>query len=194
MFKNIIDKIETFLATRIGMNGIICSGIISICLILLNSPPYHRPAEIDKNFSPNLSVREKLIFKEEQEKIDWCKRNNECSILAEAIVYEARSETELGKASVAHVILNRVKDSRWGDSIEKVVYQPAQFSYTLEKQRNTPSKKDWKSGYLIAFEVLNDLVESPVEEATHYHTKVVSPYWAKHYEVVAVVDSHIFYR
>lgn len=195
MFKKILTSVETFLSAHLGMGGIACAGIVAIGLICLDASLY-KPEQVDTSYYGHsyLTAKERLIFKDEKEKIEWCKRNNDCKILTEAIVYEARSESELGKVSVAHVILNRVKDKRWGDSIEEVVYQPAQFSYTLEKQRNTPSKKDWKNGYLIAFEVLNDLVESPVEEATHYHTKEVRPYWAKHYEVVAVVDSHIFYR
>lgn len=197
MLKKILNNVETFLETRLGLDGIVFAGIVAIGLIWLDASLY-KPDQVDVshyNYSRNhLTTKERLIFKEEKEKIEWCKRNNDCSILAEAIVYEARSDTELGKVSVAHVILNRVKDRRWGDSIKEVVYQHAQFSYTIQKQRNVPSEKDWKSGYLIAFEVLNDLVESPVKEATHYHTKTVRPYWAKHYEVVAVVDSHIFYR
>lgn len=194
MLKKILTSVETFLATHLGLDGIVCAGIVAIGLICLDASLY-KPARVDTtSYYSYLTEKERLIFKDEKEKIEWCRRNNDCNVLAEAVVYEARSESELGKVSVAHVILNRVKDNRWGDSVEEVVYQRAQFSYTLQKQRNTPSKKDWKNGYLIAFEVLNDLVESPVEEATHYHTKAVRPYWAKHYEVVAVVDSHIFYR
>lgn len=196
MLKKILNSVEKFLETHLGLDGIVFAGIVAIGLIWLDASLY-KPDQVDTSYSysyNHLTAKERLIFKEEKEKLEWCKRNNDCKILAEAIVYEARSESELGKVSVAHVILNRVKDRRWGDSIEEVVYQHAQFSYTLEKQRNAPSTKDWTNGYLIAFEVLNDLVESPVKEATHYHTKAVRPYWAKHYEVVAVVDSHIFYR
>jgi uncharacterized membrane protein YsdA (DUF1294 family) len=66
----------------------------------------------------------------------------------------------------------------------------------MKKQRNKPSKKDWKAGYLLAFEVMNGMMESPVGDATFYHKVNMKkfPKWASHYEVVAVMDTHIFYR
>ena len=49
--------------------------------------------------------------------------------LTEAIYYEARGEPLKGQIAVAHVILNRVKDPKYPDTIEEVIKHPKQFSY-----------------------------------------------------------------
>lgn len=53
----------------------------------------------------------------------------ELACLSLAIYKEARSEPLLGQQLVAKVILNRVKDHSFPDSICKVVFQPKQFSW-----------------------------------------------------------------
>jgi spore germination cell wall hydrolase CwlJ-like protein len=47
--------------------------------------------------------------------------------LVRTIVFEASGESEIGKAAVAFVVLNRARSRRWGDNIEDVVTQPWQF-------------------------------------------------------------------
>lgn len=141
-----------------------------------------------------LSKQERQHFIPLSERKKRCKSQLECRILAEAIVYEARSESELGQVAVAYVIMNRVNAERWGDSIKDVVYQYKQFSYTLQKQRTQPSNKDWKKAYLVAYEVMNGMIDSPVGDSTHYHTTSVNPKWAKSLEYVATIDKHIFYK
>ena len=47
--------------------------------------------------------------------------------LIRTIVFEAFGETEIGKAAVAHVILNRKRNGSWGDAIRDVVMYPRQF-------------------------------------------------------------------
>lgn len=48
--------------------------------------------------------------------------------LASIIYNEARGEDETGRRLVADVILNRVEDSRWPDTISGVIHQPYQFA------------------------------------------------------------------
>jgi len=47
--------------------------------------------------------------------------------LIRTVAFEAANEPSLGKAAVAHVVLNRKKSGRWGDQIKKIVTQPWQF-------------------------------------------------------------------
>ncbi len=49
-------------------------------------------------------------------------------LLAKIIEAEAGYESFEGQVAVGNVILNRVEDSRFPDSIEEVVYQPGQFT------------------------------------------------------------------
>ena len=58
--------------------------------------------------------------------------------LAEAIYFEARSESNEGRAAVAQVVLNRVKSGLYPDTVCGVVYQNSnrhlacQFTFTCE--------------------------------------------------------------
>jgi spore germination cell wall hydrolase CwlJ-like protein len=47
--------------------------------------------------------------------------------LIRTIVFEALGETEIGKAAIAYVILNRKRNGSWGDRIRDVVTYPNQF-------------------------------------------------------------------
>lgn len=129
------------------------------------------------------------------EKAGWCKRDRQCQSLAEAVVYEARGERDMGKYAVAWVIRNRAEAERWPDTIRQVIHQYRQFSYLQDKHRQKkPTQNDWTTAYIVGYDVLNDQIQSPVNDATHYHSVRVKPLWAKELEVVARIDNHIFYR
>ena len=53
--------------------------------------------------------------------------SEERDYLIRTIVFEALGETEIGKAAVAYVILNRKRNGSWGDRIWDVVTYPRQF-------------------------------------------------------------------
>lgn len=124
-----------------------------------------------------------------------CLKDARCAKLAEAIIFEARGEPDIGKAAVAHVILNRKSDPRWKNSIREVIHQPHQFSYLKDKHKQKPpTLEDWKKAEKIAHAVLHGYLPSPVQDATHYHATRVKPKWAKKLEPVAKIGQHIFYR
>lgn len=128
-------------------------------------------------------------------KVRWCQMRDSCLKLSEAVVYEARGETDAGKYSVAWVIMNRVTAKGWRDTVVGVITQRSQFSYLRDMHKQArPSEKDWTTARIVAYDVLNKKVESPVKDSTHYHTTAVKPGWAKRLEVVATLGNHIFYR
>lgn len=53
---------------------------------------------------------------------------DEVDMLARLVEAEAGIEPYEGKVAVANVVLNRIKDSRYPDTLEGVIYQPYQFS------------------------------------------------------------------
>lgn len=129
------------------------------------------------------------------EKAGWCRADKQCQSLAEAVVYEARGERDMGKYAVAWVIRNRAEAERWPDTIRQVIHQYRQFSYLQDKHRQkTPTQKDWTTAYVVGYDVLNDMIESPVNDANHYHTIWVKPYWAGELEYVVTIGNHVFYR
>ena len=61
---------------------------------------------------------------------------SDIQLMARAINGEARGEPYEGQVAVGAVILNRVKDSRFPNSISGVIYQPGAFTAVADGQIN----------------------------------------------------------
>lgn len=124
------------------------------------------------------------------------------SCLAEAVYYEARSESEEGQRAVAQVVLNRVRHPAWPASVCGVVYQGplragggCQFTFTCDGSlARAPRGPAWAEARRIAGEALAGRVFAPAGHATHYHTHAVSPAWAPRLAPVGAIGAHAFYR
>lgn len=126
-------------------------------------------------------------------------RQKQC--LATAIYYEARSETTAGQLGVAEVIVNRVNDHRYPNSICDVVFQGAtrttgcQFTFTCDGAMNkAPRGVKWDKAQTIAAHVMMDLNERKTGGATHYHATYVNPVWNSGLIKTSQIGLHIFYR
>ncbi len=62
-------------------------------------------------------------------------------LMARAINGEARGEPYEGQVAVGAVILNRIKDSRFPNSIAGVIYEPGAFTAVSDGQINVPIKE-----------------------------------------------------
>ena len=121
--------------------------------------------------------------------------------LADAIYFESRNESMLGKLGVADVVLNRVKSAYYPDTICGVVYQGSerttgcQFSFTcdgsMEKRLNVRLYEDIDE---LAGVILAGMHMPVSRNATHYHADYVSPYWAPTLTPTAQIGAHKFYR
>ena len=122
--------------------------------------------------------------------------------LAEAIYYEARSESEDGQRAVAQVVLNRVRHPAYPASVCGVVYQGplragggCQFTFTCDGSlAAAPAGLGWLRARRLAAEALAGYVYAPVGLATNYHTHQVLPDWAFRLAKATVIGNHIFYR
>ena len=126
-------------------------------------------------------------------------RAQEC--LAQAVWYEAASESEAGQRAVAQVVLNRVAHPSWPSSVCGVVYQGSerstgcQFTFTCDGSlARRPSGASWARAQRVAADALSGSVYAPVGHATHYHTLWVNPYWAGSLDHVGTIGAHRFYR
>ena len=133
----------------------------------------------------------KLLTKSERQIL--CNAWEDCKLLTELIVYEARSEPLEGKRLVAKTVMNRVEHKSWPDTIKEVIYEPKQFSYIedMHKQR-TPTDGDWLEASSVAFNVLHGYIDVE-SDVTFYQERSIKPFWAKHKEMVADVGNHKFY-
>lgn len=121
--------------------------------------------------------------------------------LTQAIYYEAALESEAGQAAVAQVVLNRVRDPNYPDSICGVVFQGAerntgcQFSFTCDGAlARAPVAWAWERASGVADRALAGHVAQAVGTATHYHADYVRPWWAPTLAKVTQIGTHIFYR
>ncbi len=121
--------------------------------------------------------------------------------LAQAIYYEARSEPRIGQLAVADVVLNRVANPIYPDTICGVVFQGSerrtgcQFSFTCDGSMQARlSRRKWAESEELAGAVLAGLRAPVSRNATHYHANYVEPVWAGRLTPTATIGTHKFYR
>ena len=72
--------------------------------------------------------------------------DEQLNLLSKLVAAEARGESYEGQVAVAAVVLNRVKDSRFPDSIEGVIYQKNAFSVVRDGYINAqPTEESYKA-------------------------------------------------
>jgi spore germination cell wall hydrolase CwlJ-like protein len=124
------------------------------------------------------------------------------------IYYESRGSNLADKAAVADVVLNRVNDTRYPNTVCEVVKQglqdangnmrrnKCQFSWYCDGKADNPQNQDL---YVEAQSIAWNMVEEGkyrgiTEGATHYHATYVNPRWASTLQLVGRIGAHIFYR
>jgi len=122
--------------------------------------------------------------------------------LAEAVYFEARSESFKGQAAIAQIVLNRVRNPAYPDTVCGVVYQNVnwynrcQFSFACDgKKHRVTELRPWHIAEAVAKAVsAGQIWLSDIGSATHYHAVYVHPYWAGFMDKTQKIGSHIFYR
>lgn len=97
--------------------------------------------------------------------------------LIRTIVFEGEGETEVAKAAVAHVILNRQRIGRWGDNIKDVVMHPWQFEPWMtrrgEIKKLSPKDRRYQDAAEIVDSVITGRIPDPTAGATYFLNPVV---------------------
>ena len=143
--------------------------------------------------------------------------------LAMNIYHEARAEPIAGQYAVADVTINRTLDTRYPNTVCKVVMQAkikeswktkqypdlpdsqrkyipvrnmCQFSWYCDGRSDAVHDGDsWRKAQEVAYRiVVEKKFRGLTEGSTHYHADYVSPRWAKAFDLVGRVGTHIFYR
>lgn len=128
--------------------------------------------------------------------------------------HEAKNQSMVGQIATAQVVMNRVEDRRFPNTVCEVVKQGptrtswkdpskripvkhrCQFSWYCDGKSDVPkNEKAWRKAQDVAFLVLYDKIKMDVTEgATHYHATYVKPAWAKTKKRTTQIEKHIFYR
>ena len=144
--------------------------------------------------------------------------------LALNMYHEARNQGSAGLLAVTAVVLNRLKDSRFPDTICEVIFQGptreswktrnrkilpteerkfypirdrCQFSWYCDGKSDIPEQKKTFKRLLIIAEsiVYNKLSFIDITDgALFYHADYVTPAWAKTKIKTVEIQDHIFYR
>jgi spore germination cell wall hydrolase CwlJ-like protein len=121
--------------------------------------------------------------------------------LSEALYFEARGETVKGQFAVAEVILNRVDSPRYPNSICGVINQgtgakyACQFTYTCDGRAEIIAEpRAFERVGKIASIMKHGAKRPLTKGATHYHTRSVSPNWARVFPRTAAIGVHYFYK
>ena len=148
--------------------------------------------------------------------------DKQATCLAKNMYYEARSQGLAGQLAVSLVVLNRVKDDRFPNTICEVVHQGpvreswktkgkvvpesqrtyfpirnrCQFSWYCDGKSDEPTEPDsWQRALDIAHGVMNhSLGLGLTDGADHYHANFIEPFWAPHMTLVTTIGNHKFYK
>ena len=131
--------------------------------------------------------------------------------LAQNIYFEAANQSFAGKLAVAHVVMNRVDDLQFPETVCGVVYQAklrenwkgnmvpirnqCQFSWYCDGKSDEPvDSKTWIKAIRISNMVLDGIYPDITEGALWYHADFVNPYWNDELLHIATIDNHLFYK
>jgi spore germination cell wall hydrolase CwlJ-like protein len=129
--------------------------------------------------------------------------------LAMAVYFEARGEPMVGQVAVAQVVMSRVEDDRFPDTVCEVVKQgyyyswnadfpikhKCQFSFWCDGKPETIEDEyafQWAKN--VAEATIHGKLYDTTQGATHYHAYYVKPSWSKHLTRTVRINDHIFYR
>ena len=142
-------------------------------------------------------------------------RHSEATCLAKNMYYEARNQGLAGQLAVSLVVMNRVKDSRYPNTVCGVVEQGptseswkkngtfypirnrCQFSWFCDGKSDEPKEPTTYKRLLdLALVLVYDDIQIVdfTEGATHYHADYVYPAWRKSKTKTVEIADHIFYR
>jgi len=112
----------------------------------------------------------------------------ELHLLARVIYAEARGEEFEGQVAVGAVVLNRVKDPRFPNTIKDVIYQPGAFTAVADRQIELqPNEKAYQAAKMALAGV------DPTGGALYYYNpKIATDRWIKTRQVIKVIGNHNF--
>jgi len=178
---------------------------VFIVVLLVHGKVSHHPATITR-------ALELPAFADQPSRI-WAlphpvtPKETEC--LALNIYFEARSESPQAQYAVAEVVLYRVMNVNFPDTICGVVKDGVYSSWDESMPRKWKCSFTWfcdrksdiprdQTAFEVAKYITNDVLNNPVYEpeldyALFYHAYTVDPYWRPYKTFVGKIGAHLFY-
>lgn len=114
--------------------------------------------------------------------------NNNLYLLAKCVYAEARGEPYTGKVAVAAVILNRVENPNFPNTIYGVIYQPWAFTAVADGQINLEPDS---SAYSAAQDALNGW-DPTYGSLYYYNPATATSKWIFSRQTVVTIGKHVF--
>lgn len=160
--------------------------VVLTCVLIPTSSIYSNGVDRDSNNSNASSVKVETMKQQKKEVINIT--NEELLLLSKLVTGEARGESYEGQVAVAAVVINRVKDPRFPNSIKDVIYQKNAFSVVKDGSINM---QPTESAYTAAQEALygND----PTNEAIYFwNPDIATCQWIKTLNPYMRIGNHVF--
>jgi spore germination cell wall hydrolase CwlJ-like protein len=127
--------------------------------------------------------------------------DREIRCLALTLYFEARGEPEPGRRAVGHVVMNRVADPSFPDTVCAVVRQGGarplnrcQFSWWCDGRSDRPDEPEaWARSSELARAIYWGFTEDPTQGALWFHAEHVRPSWRSALLQGPRIGRHVFY-
>ena len=159
--------------------------LVLTCVLIPTKLIYSNGKDI-KNNKRQSSIQVENLSKQNKEVINIT--NEELLLLSKLVTGEARGESYEGQVAVAAVVINRVKDPRFPDTIKDVIYQKNAFSVVKDGSINM---QPTESAYTAAQEALygND----PTNRAIYFwNPDIATCKWIKTLNPYMRIGNHVF--
>lgn len=123
-----------------------------------------------------------------QNKQSFSVTDQELELLARAVYSEARGEPFKGQVAIAAVILNRVEDSDFPNTISGVIYEPWAFTAVNDGQF-------WLTPDATAYAAVREALagSDPSDGAVfYYNPETATNQWIRSRPIVVTIGSHVF--
>lgn len=107
---------------------------------------------------------------------------DDVELLARLVYLEARNQPEVGQRAVVEVVLNRMLDGRFPNTVHDVIYQKNQFSTAPYISDATPAQEQYDVVNMVLNEITPILDTSTVYFSTFPQTK----------NITAIINDHYF--
>ncbi len=120
--------------------------LVLICKVQEPEPVYiELPAPVPRTIYKTETVEVEVGQKAYYADIAASITENEREMLAKATYLEAGNQSITGQRAVVEVILNRVMNDEFPDTIEEVLYQPGQFTTAPQLASVTPGEEQYRA-------------------------------------------------
>lgn len=125
--------------------------------------------------------------------------------LARNIYHESALESRSGKIAVAQIVINRIENDSYPNTICGVIHQSkiknnkryCQFSWVCDKRSKVKEdSKAWLESLDVAFHIMTGNLESKIiknTKALYFHNDSVVPTWSLCKSKVVKIGNHTFY-